>query len=173
MPMFAFDAQSLRFLAVNSAAANFYGFSQEEFLTRTLADIQPEQELTSFLQGLTDTQAGFARHGVWRQRTKEGRQVDVDLSWASLLVEGKPCRLMLVHDITERRWAEHLLIQVHRHTEAQLGARTMELDAAAQETESFAQALLKKAGASALAPDGTPASHKLQQMCEGLCVFPA
>jgi PAS domain S-box-containing protein len=168
MPMFIFNAESLRFLAVNSAAANLYGFSQEEFLSRTLSDIQPEPELTSFLQVLKENQAGFTRHGVWRQRTKEGRQVDLDLSWASLPVEGKPCRLMLVHDITERRWAEHLLSQVHGHTEMQLGARTMELDASAQETESFAQALLKRAGASALAPDGAPASHKLQHMCEGL-----
>src|SRR3954469_5974298 len=168
MPMFIFNVETLRFLAVNSAAANFYGFSREEFLSRTLADIEPGHELASFLQGLKESQAEFTRHGVWRQRTKEGREVDVDLSSSSLPLEGQPCRLMLVHDITERRWAEHLLVQVHRHTEAQLGARTMELDAAAQETESFAQALLKKAGASALAPDGAPASHKLQQMCEGL-----
>src|SRR5258708_12434490 len=39
MPMWVFDAANFRFLEANSAAIQHYGYTQEEFLTKTLADI--------------------------------------------------------------------------------------------------------------------------------------
>ncbi len=40
-PMWVFDVESLEFLAVNQAAISSYGYSREEFLSRTLRDLRP------------------------------------------------------------------------------------------------------------------------------------
>ncbi|HUR46030.1 MAG TPA: ATP-binding protein [Candidatus Saccharimonadales bacterium] len=164
MPLLIFHLETLRVLLVNSSALYFYGYAREEFLTKSISDIQPEENALALTALFKEVSPGFIRHGAWRHFSKDGRQLDVDVSWAAFTLDGQPCRIMLVHDITERRWAEQLLVQVHAHTENQLAARTMELDTAAQEVESFAQALLKTAAG---LPAGPPA-ERLEKLCQGL-----
>ena len=43
-PMWVFDTETLAFLAVNRAAVEHYGYSREEFLGMTIADIRPPEE---------------------------------------------------------------------------------------------------------------------------------
>lgn len=40
-PMWLYDVESLAFLAINEAAVERYGYSREEFLAMTIADIRP------------------------------------------------------------------------------------------------------------------------------------
>ncbi|MBK8662666.1 MAG: PAS domain S-box protein [Ignavibacteriales bacterium] len=44
-PMWVYDLETLRFLEVNNAAINDYGYSREEFLSMTLADIRPKEDV--------------------------------------------------------------------------------------------------------------------------------
>ncbi|OKL38415.1 hypothetical protein A3841_06760 [Pontibacter flavimaris] len=44
IPMFVYDQHTFRFLEVNEAAVQEYGFTQEEFLQLTVFDILPEEE---------------------------------------------------------------------------------------------------------------------------------
>src|ERR1051325_685370 len=143
LPLWIFHAATLRILEANPAAANIYGYSREELLSKTVLEMLPREEVDAFLEALREPPKGMSRIGVWRQQSREGKLMDVELIWASLRIEEQPCRLMLAAEITERRWAEQLLLQVHARTEYELGCRTMELDAAAQELESFVQVLLK------------------------------
>ena len=171
MPLLMFHLQTLRLLHVNNAAANFYGYSKQEFLSRSLLDIQPDENPAALTALFADASPGFTRQGALRHRSKTGQLFDVDLSWAAFTLDNQPCRIVLVHDITERRWAEQLLVHVHAHTENQLASRTMELDASAQEVESFAQALLKTASALPQSPENGapgPAARRLEKLCEGL-----
>ena len=48
-PMWIYDCETLRFIAVNEAAVRTYGFSREEFLGMTLLDIRPPEEAPSLL----------------------------------------------------------------------------------------------------------------------------
>jgi PAS domain S-box-containing protein len=41
IPMFIYDFETLAFLEVNGAAEQQYGYSREEFLNMTVADIRP------------------------------------------------------------------------------------------------------------------------------------
>jgi len=43
MPMWVFERHSLKFLAVNEAAIRHYGYSRDELLSMTIADIRPER----------------------------------------------------------------------------------------------------------------------------------
>jgi len=41
--MVIYDCETIRFLLVNDAAVEHYGYSQEEFLTMTIQDIRPAE----------------------------------------------------------------------------------------------------------------------------------
>jgi two-component system cell cycle sensor histidine kinase/response regulator CckA len=46
-PMWIYEIQSLKFMAVNNAAVDQYGYSREEFTSMTLAGIRPADEVPS------------------------------------------------------------------------------------------------------------------------------
>src|SRR6266436_7401564 len=45
LPMWLYDRGSLRFLAVNDAAVQAYGYTREEFLDLTIKDIRPREDV--------------------------------------------------------------------------------------------------------------------------------
>src|SRR6185295_6485852 len=57
-PMWIYDRETLRFLAVNDAAVAFYGYSREEFERMTLHEIRPEVELEHFKELVNSMRPG-------------------------------------------------------------------------------------------------------------------
>ncbi|MDB6034447.1 MAG: fgrK [Verrucomicrobiales bacterium] len=108
-----------------------------------MKDIRSPAEVADLVRNLGLPSPGFTRAGVWRHSKKDGQWVDDDVAWVSLVVDGEPCRLVVVMDVTERRWAEELLKDINAETERRLEARTMELQAAATETEAFVRAVVQ------------------------------
>jgi PAS domain S-box-containing protein len=141
LPMFVFHEETLTFLAVNPAAVRHFGYTEEEFLRLTIKDIRPPAEVEDLLRNLGSSSAAFVRAGIWRHWKKNGQWMDDEVTWVSLVVDGQPCRLVIVLDVTERRWAEELLKSINAETERRLEARTMELQVATAETEAFVHAL--------------------------------
>ena len=45
IPMWTYDLDTLAFLEVNRAAEQHYGYSRSEFLSMTIADIRPPDDL--------------------------------------------------------------------------------------------------------------------------------
>ena len=110
-PMFVYDFETLRILAVNEAAVTRYGFSEAEFLDLTIRDIRPPGEqarLESELEQRPD--AGAVRTGV-HHRTKDGALFDVDLVARPLEFAGRRARLVLARDVTAQRQLEEQLRQ--------------------------------------------------------------
>ena len=108
LPMWVFDCETLRFLTVNEAAVRHYGYSREEFLAMTIADIRPPQQVSLLLASLqkpsTDLQTD-----AWTHRKKDGTLIEVEITSHELPFAGRPARLVLANDITERRRAEAAL----------------------------------------------------------------
>src|SRR5438093_8077833 len=75
VPMWVYDPQTLRFLAVNDAAVAQYGWSHQEFMGLTLADVRPEEDVDKLVSAV---QTGGS-DGVWRHRTKDGALIDVEI----------------------------------------------------------------------------------------------
>ncbi|HEY0545050.1 MAG TPA: response regulator [Pyrinomonadaceae bacterium] len=126
-PMWVFDYDTLRFLAVNDAAVRHYGYSREEFLSMTLKDIRPAADVPALLDDLTKTGAEFeAKSGPWRHRTKDGALILIEVSTHTLDFDGHQAALALLTDITARKAAEEELRQmqerlVHNEKIAALG----------------------------------------------------
>lgn len=102
-PMFIYDPDSLRFLAVNAAAIAKYGFSREEFLASTLWDIRPP-EAHAELQRALDARkhfGDFAVRGPIRHWTRDRRIMEMQITAHALEFEGVSARLVLAQDISE------------------------------------------------------------------------
>jgi PAS domain S-box-containing protein len=108
-PMWVFDAESLRFLAVNDAALDAYGYSREQFLAMTIADIRPAEDRQRLLAALEEAQVTSFRSSHWRHRLADGRVISVEVSSRAIELAGRPARLILAVDVSERLAAEAAL----------------------------------------------------------------
>ena len=110
-PMFVYDFETLRILAVNEAAITRYGYSEAEFLALTIRDIRPVEEQGRLEQELARRpDEGAVRTGV-RHRAKDGRLFEVDLIARPLEFAGRRARLVLARDVTAQRHLENQLRQ--------------------------------------------------------------
>ena len=100
-PMWVFDNDTLRFLAVNTAAVQHYGYSVAEFLAMTIKDIRPTEEMPRLLERL---QAGARESDreLWKHEKKDGGIIDVEVSSRSIFYRGVAATLVLAHDVTEQ-----------------------------------------------------------------------
>ena len=99
-PMWVYDLETLAFLAVNEAAIEAYGYSREEFLSMTIADIRPPEEVPLLLDRLASGDVSSPR--IWRHRHRDGTLADVEIRSRGIELDGRPCRLVLATDVTER-----------------------------------------------------------------------
>jgi two-component system, cell cycle sensor histidine kinase and response regulator CckA len=116
-PMWLFDSDTLRFLAVNEAAIATYGYSSEEFLSMTITDIREEGDrdaLKQLVDTVRDDDRGGFQAGVWRHRRKDGTQIDAQVASSSLEFEGRPARLVFAQDVTEQLRIEEQLRQAEK-----------------------------------------------------------
>jgi PAS domain S-box-containing protein len=108
-PMWVYDRETLAILAVNDSAVHLYGYSRSEFLKLTIKDLRPEEDVPELMRVLNETRLNFAGPRLWRHRKKDGTPFDVEISGHNMLFEGRPARLALSIDITERQKAETAL----------------------------------------------------------------
>ncbi len=110
-PIWVFDAETLHFLAVNEAACRKYGLSEEEFLKKTLKDVLREEDLLSFgTERVEDASAKVTRH-----QTANGEIIDVEIAAQCITYSGRPARLELVTDVTDRKRSEERLLHDAMH----------------------------------------------------------
>ena len=100
MPMWLFDRQTLRFLAVNDAAVAHYGWSRAEFAAMTIQDIRPADELPALAADLAEGHRKLHFGSVWRHCKKSGEQMHVDIAAHSMRYRGHDARLVMAHDIS-------------------------------------------------------------------------
>lgn len=102
MPMWVFDRESLRFLEVNRAAVEHYGYSRERFLQMTIRDIRPRDEVARLERHLEGVSATGQRTGVWQHLRADGSVIDVEIVSDVLEIDGRDARLVVATDVSER-----------------------------------------------------------------------
>jgi two-component system, cell cycle sensor histidine kinase and response regulator CckA len=108
-PMWVYDTETLRFLAVNDAAVQQYGYARDEFLAMTVADIRPPEDVPALRADVLEPAHRLQTRGVWRHRWKDGTLRDVEVAAHSQTFVGRPARLVLALDVTDRLRAEREL----------------------------------------------------------------
>jgi PAS domain S-box-containing protein len=101
LPAWVYDAESLRFIAVNRAALEHYGFSEEEFLANTILFIRPAEDHQRVLSYLHD-RPGTDRAGAFRHRRKDGELIDVETISRGFELDGRRVRIVVINDVTDQ-----------------------------------------------------------------------
>ena len=115
LPMWVYDARTLRYLAVNEAAVRHYGYTRQEFLEMTITDIRPREDVEALLADLRERGGpGSPAPGTWRHRKKDGTLIDVEITAGKVTFEGRAAALVLSHDVTERLRLEERLGQAEK-----------------------------------------------------------
>ncbi len=99
-PMWVFDLETLAILEVNEAATQHYGYTRDEFLRMTLADLRVAEVVPRSRKQPVDVKAQGL---VWRHRRKNGTEMDMEVVWSPLAFKGKLAALTLGTDVTVRR----------------------------------------------------------------------
>ena len=108
-PMWVYDLETFVFLAVNRSAVAHYGYSESEFLSMTIKDIRPPEDVPVLVGTIDATSDGSQRARSWRHLRKDGSLIDVEITSHLLVFDGRRSKLILAQDITERRQAEEAL----------------------------------------------------------------
>ncbi len=110
IPKWLYDIETLRFLEVNNAALRQYGYTRPEFLSLTLKDIRPPEDVPALLEAVHSPRVSTSA-GVWRHRKKSGEIIQAEVTIHDLTFGGRACRLAVAKDVTERLRLEAQLRQ--------------------------------------------------------------
>ncbi len=105
-PMWVFDNETARFLAVNDATVAHYGYTREQFLAMTILEIRPREEGGRVRQSLATPQFAPQQGEISRHRKADGEEIDVAVYGRVMNYDGRPATLIAAIDMTNARRAE-------------------------------------------------------------------
>jgi PAS domain S-box-containing protein len=105
-PMWIYDLETLSFLEINEAAIHHYGYTREEFLSMTLKDIRPQEDIEALLKDVRQTEPNYNFAGEWRHLKKNGEIINVGIISYPITFNNRKARHVMVTDITARKEAE-------------------------------------------------------------------
>jgi two-component system, cell cycle sensor histidine kinase and response regulator CckA len=113
-PMWVFDLDTHKLLAVNGAAIAHYGYRREEFLALRIEDLRPPEDIPELERHLGTRPSGYRTTGPWRHRKKDGTIIHVETSGHEIPFAGRRAELVVIDDITERRRLEEQFRQAQK-----------------------------------------------------------
>jgi len=106
LPSWIYDAYKLKFIDVNEAALRHYGYTREEFVSRTIRDICPPHDLDKLIEMIENRRHLAKTYRVERQHMKKnGEIIDVSVLTCPIEIEGETNVLVVAEDITEKKKA--------------------------------------------------------------------
>jgi PAS domain S-box-containing protein len=99
-PMRVFDLSTLAFSAVNDAAVSHYGYSRKEFLSMTILDIRPSEDIVPLLreimlEGIHNSEKELRKH-----KKKDGTLIDVEVTRCETMFNGCLADIVSAVDVT-------------------------------------------------------------------------
>ena len=139
-PMWVYDSMTQNFVAVNDAALHRYCYTEAEFLTMTLRDIRPPEDVPLFLTHHTSTsRKGYGDAGIWRHRTKSGELIHMHISLNRTTYRGRHATLVMAREVTREVESRDALEALKNSLEERVQRRTAELESANLELDAFAR----------------------------------
>jgi PAS domain S-box-containing protein len=108
-PVWVFDWETLDIKDVNQSAIASYGYSRKEFLSLTIKDLRPSEDIPALLEHIQNSPNGAGTTGAWRHRKKDGAIIDVEVTTGVVQFDHRDARLAIAANITERKQMEEAL----------------------------------------------------------------
>jgi len=106
MPMWMIARDDLSIIAVNEAAAKLYGYNKDELLHMNVRMMRPPEDAAIQMDDYGE-EANERR--IVRHLKKDGSIMTIQIIAHDIIFEGRPVRLSLTNDITEKIKAEEAL----------------------------------------------------------------
>ncbi|HZR12676.1 MAG TPA: EAL domain-containing protein [Acidimicrobiia bacterium] len=111
-PMWVYDRATLRFLEVNRAATDRYGYTRDEFLAMAIAEIGATHDATATERddaSPSSTSTDRRRSTSARHLVANGTRIEVEVTSHALQFDGHDAVVVTVQDVTERKRLEDRL----------------------------------------------------------------
>jgi diguanylate cyclase (GGDEF)-like protein/PAS domain S-box-containing protein len=108
-PMWVYDPISLRFLIVNKAAMELYGYSRAQYETLTVLDIRPHYERHRMLEAI-EKRSDIDKAERWEHLKSNGEVIQVQTYGREVLLEGERAILAIVQDRSELSAAQNEIV---------------------------------------------------------------
>ncbi|MEO6252443.1 MAG: PAS domain S-box protein [Ferruginibacter sp.] len=107
--MWVYDPETLRFIQVNKAAVELYGYSEAEFLALTIMDIRPEEDRQKFKEILHKIigKNNNIFTGRFTHTKRSGELMEVEIYSSPITLNDKIYRSVIAIDVTEKILFEH------------------------------------------------------------------
>ena len=92
-PMWVFDVETLKFLDVNDAALQRYGYSLNEFLAMGIDSIRPPEDVDALKSHLGQTRIAETS-AIWRHRLKSGEIIHVGVNGYPIRYRNRAARIV-------------------------------------------------------------------------------
>lgn len=109
VPMCLWNPTSMKFLAVNNSMVQHYGYSREEFLSMSVTDIRPPEDVHRLVAAVDTALTGAFAAGIWRHIKKNGEIIEVNVRSHPVGSGDNVVILAQMADITDQRHAEAAL----------------------------------------------------------------
>ena len=108
-PMWLYDCETLNFIQVNKSAIDHYGYSEEEFLSMKITDMQTAEDAEKLKKAIEKRrlEGDFPFSGSFNHLKKNGDTINVEIYSTGIVVDEKKCRSVIAIDVTERNEYEH------------------------------------------------------------------
>ena len=101
LPMWIYDLDTLHFLAVNDSAIRRYGYTRSDFLSMTIHDLRPRDEVEKSARGSQGVVSMREWRG-WRHRLKNGEVIEVEITSHGLGFGGHRAALVIIRELTDK-----------------------------------------------------------------------
>jgi PAS domain S-box-containing protein len=112
-PIWVYNENTLRFVAVNEAATRTYGYTRKQFLSMTVNDLRPREDIPALLIKNAVNHDELVISSPWRHQTRDNRIIYVELSSHPIVFDGRNSRLVIVNDVTERKLLDEKQQRLH------------------------------------------------------------
>ncbi len=108
-PLWMIAKDDLTIIAANDAASDLYGYTKDELLNNSVKIFRPQEDLDKQLESYQRDLHSSTDMGVIRHLKKDGTIMFVQIFAHDIVFDGRPVRLSLTNDVTEKLKAEELL----------------------------------------------------------------
>lgn len=111
MPKWLYDLETFKILDVSESALEKYGYSREEFLNMTMAELRSDDQIPELYKALemNEGNEGLIHFGLFTHLKKDKSPIRMQISGSRFSFQGKKCMMVAGVDVTDR---ENALIEL-------------------------------------------------------------